>query len=296
MTDVDVRHGTSGRNAECLRRLGTRDLVHIMLDCGRVNALRLRFPDSEPADLVLDAGVHPVGRAVDGRPGPVARADASLQFCVDRRGAWLQVREGVRGVHVNGRPVRKMAMLRAGDGVFVDGVELLLVADRPSGLSPTGEADGNADSRIVLRGVGGLNHGRCFALDRPLMIGRARDCAVRIDGPAIADHHARLEPAGDGIALHGLGSTTGSLVNGHAVRSAMLRAADQLVIGSHRFVLESASPAGDRRRPEAEEVVDPEPESTPLPSRSRVWRIPWLLLAALMLSAALALLLLYGAR
>lgn len=268
-----------------------------MLDCGRVNALRLRFPDSDPADLVLDMGVHPVGRSANGRPGPVPRGDAAVQFCVDRRGVWLQVREGVRGVHVNGRPVRKMALLRAGDVVFADGVELQLLSERLVDPLPAHGVEGGSDARIVLRGVGGLNHGRCFALDRPLLIGRARDCSVRIDGPSIADHHARLEPAGDGVGLHDLGSDNGSLVNGYPVRSALLQAGDQLVIGGHhRFVLESSSPAGERRRPDSSEVQDEEPEAPQLPSRSRAWRMPWLLIAALLLSAALALLLLYGAR
>jgi len=87
-----------------------------MLDCRRVTTLRLRFPDRELADLVLDPGVHAIGRDENGLPGLVDdTAHALAQFCVDRRGVWLQLRDGVRGVHVNGRPVRRMAMLRAGD-------------------------------------------------------------------------------------------------------------------------------------------------------------------------------------
>lgn len=271
----------------------------IMLDCGRVNALKLQFPDCEPAALALEPGVHPVGRDAAGRPGRVARNDAVVQFCVDRRGAWLQVREGARGVHVNGRPVRRMALLRAGDVVFVDGYELLLVSDAPA-ARPGTEAAGESDARMVLRGVGGLNHGRCFSLDAPRVIGHARGCDVRIDGPGTVERQVRLEPQAEGVALHDLGSPDGSAVNGHSVRDAWLRPGDQLVLGSrHRFVIESSGPAVNRQS--ANDAADAEQVSeSPMsePGRRRGWlrRMPWLLLAALLLAAALSLLLLYGAR
>lgn len=38
-----------------------------------------------------------------------------LQLCNDRRGIWLTV--AILLVHVNGRPVLQLAMLRAGDSV-----------------------------------------------------------------------------------------------------------------------------------------------------------------------------------
>jgi pSer/pThr/pTyr-binding forkhead associated (FHA) protein len=298
MKNVDLRHVDSGKNTETRSTRAARAPPDIMLDCGRVNALRLRFPDHEPADLVLEPGVHPVGRRPDGRPGPIARNEAAVQLCVDRRGTWLQVREGARGVHVNGRPVRRMALLRAGDVVFVDGFELLLVADAPAALPSEVEPANEADARTVLRSVGGLNHGRCFALDAPRVIGRARECDVRIDGPAIAERHALLEPQSSGVALHDLGSPDGSLVNGHAVRHAWLRPGDQLVVGAHRFVVESPSP--DTPRPRAEPAATGRDEDTAVsgstPRGGTLRRMPWLLLAALLLSAALSLLLLYGAR
>lgn len=275
-----------------------REPVDIMLDCGRVNALRLRFPEREPADLALEPGVHPVGRRVDGSPGPVARGEAAVQFCVDRRGAWLQVREGMRGVHVNGRPVRRMALLRAGDVVFVDGFELLLATEGQAMPVPGGEPPDEIDARMVLRGVGGPNHGRCFALDAPCVIGQARDCAVRIDGAGTAAHHARLEPQHGGVVLRDLDSADGSLVNGHRVRDAWLQPGDQLVVGAHRFVIESSSPAASRPR-SGDPAVEREVETAaPVPgARQPGWRrMPWLLLAALLLSAALSLLLLYGVR
>lgn len=266
-----------------------------MLDSRRVNTLTLRFPDAASSDLVLEPGVHTVGRGSDGRLGPAARHDAMLQVSVDRRGAWLQVRDGVRGVHVNGRPVRRVALLRAGDVVFADGSELLLLGEAPS----TRERDeaGSVDAHAVLRGVGGLNHGRSFALDRAYAIGRARECEVRIEGPLVAERQAVIEPDGGGIVLRETGAREATSVNGHAVREARLRPGDQIVIGAqHRFVLESSSPSAGRRIERDASEFAPEDEPQPVPVAARRWRVPWLLVAALMLSAALSLLLLYGGR
>lgn len=266
-----------------------------MLDSRRVNTLRLRFPDAASADLVLEPGVYTVGRGDDGRLGPAARHDALLQVCMDRRGAWLQVRDGVRGVHVNGRPVRRMALLRAGDVVFADGSELLLLGEAPP--APGAADAGAVEARVVLRGVGGLNHGRSFTLERGCAIGTARDCAVRIDGPAVGERQAVLEPGDGGIVLRETGTRAACTVNGHAVREARLRPGDQIVIGAHhRFVLESSSPSPGRRiERDASEFIpaaEPEPAAAPV----RAWRVPWLLVAAMLLSAALSVLLLYGAR
>jgi pSer/pThr/pTyr-binding forkhead associated (FHA) protein len=298
VADVDLRHGISGKNADARDTESVREPAGIMLDCGRVNALRLQFPEREPADLALEPGVHPVGRRIDGSPGPVARSEAAVQFCIDQRGAWLQVREGVRGVHVNGRPVRHMALLRAGDVVFVEGFELLLVTDAPAAPPSGGEPPGEADARIVLRSLGGSNHGRCFALDAPCVIGRARDCAIRIDGADVAEHHARLEPRAGGIILQGLDSMDGSVVNGHRMRDAWMQPGDQLVVGTHRFVIESSSPAASRQHADVPAVQHEVEAATPStgPRREGLRRMPWLLLAALLLSAALSLLLLYGVR
>lgn len=266
-----------------------------------MEALRLRYPNREHADLALSPGVHAIGRDAGGRAALVRDGnDAVAQVCVDRRGVWLQVREGVRGLHVNGRPVRRMAMLRAGDTIFLDGVELLLLAGEPL-QAPVDYGFGEAaESRMVVRGVAGPHHGRCYTLDRPRTIGRASECDIRIDDASFAPRHARLEAHADGVVLRDMGSVEGSLVNGRPVRNALLQPGDQLVLESqHRFVIEAPSrrgvaepaPAPQLGEFEAEERARPAPA---LPSSVR--RMPWLLLAAALLAAALSLLLLYGAR
>jgi hypothetical protein len=273
-----------------------------VLDFARVDNLRLRFPNRERADLVLSRGVHAVGHDADGEPCLVDRADkARIQFCVDRRGAWLQLREGARGLHVNGRPVRRMAMLRAGDTMHMDGVELILLGPSPRALPDVPTVVPDVMRHVVLRGVGGIHHGRCFNLDRPCVIGRLTESDVCIAEPGFADRHARLEPHPEGIVLRDLGSPGGSVVNGYQVREGLLLPGDQIVFGANqRFLLEApyVSPVFAAAAPTA--VGMPEAPSSGEPARSPVAssmrRMPWLLLAAMLLAGALALLLLYGAR
>ena len=154
---------------------------------------------------------------------------------------------------------------------------------------------------MVLRGVGGQHHGRCFSLDLPLRVGRAADCDIRIVAPALAEHHALIEPHNEGAALRDLGSGTGTVVNGHPIRDALLRPGDQVVFDAqHRFVVESPKcataapemPSDD----DGHDAVAPARPRSALARPSSIRRMPWLLLAALMLSAALSLLLMYGAR
>ena len=274
-----------------------------LLDSPRVDNLKLRFPGNDTADLPLGTGIHAV--SLDQVHGTAVlhadpAANAPVRFCVDRRGVWLAVGESARGVHVNGRPVQRMAMLRGGDVVHVDGLEIVLASANepeplPAAIRNT-PSDSSGDVRTVLRGVGGHYHGRSFTLERPRLIGRAADADIRIDEPAFAERHARIECHGDAVVLRDLDSAQGSLLNGLPVRDALLRPGDQLVFDAHhRFVLESP-----RTNPQAEPMAvgvsmgesSTEPRSG-LQASAR--RLPWLLLAALLIAGALGALLLFGA-
>jgi hypothetical protein len=274
-----------------------------MLDCRGMEILKLRFADDAGSELPLGVGVHGIGPVGDReRLGVVAEADApKVRFCVDRRGVWLTVADGTRGVHVNGREVRRMAMLRVGDAIYVDGVEMRLVASNPPGApdAALGDAafDTAGDPRVVLRGVGGQYHGRSFTLEQPRLVGRSSDADIRIDDPAFADRHARLELVGDDIVLRDLGSVDGSVVNGEQVRDALLQPGDQIVFDAHhRFVVEAPMRSKAGRDAVAESVAADIPE---LHAREderspSAWRLPWLLLAALIVGGLLAALLLFG--
>lgn len=255
--------------------------------------LRLRFPQHDQADLALGAGLHGLARRGDAIVADAGTA-APVRVCVDRRGVWMTLEPGAHAVHVNGRPVRRMAMLRVGDAIHLDGVLVqLLAANDVDRRIPEPRAGGAGESRLVLRGVGGQHHGRCFDLGRARVVGRLDDCDIRIDAPAFAERHARLEPHGDAIALRGLSPDDTSMVNGEAVRDAMLRPGDQVVFDAHhRFVVEA--PGRPAPRPVSSGPAAAEAQDAAPAARSGARRMPWLLLAAVLLAAALAGLLLFG--
>jgi len=267
-----------------------------------VPTLQVHFNNRQQPDQPLTPGVQRIVRHASGQVrlgddsvGPLLLA----RFCTDQRGVWLQVASGVRGIHVNGRPVQRMALLRAGDSVYADGAEMLLrgecesVAQPPEASTETGD-----DLRVLLRGVGGRHHGRSFTLDRPRNVGSEAANDIVIDDPAFAARHARFERHGDKVLLRDLGSGEGSQVNGVATRHCWLQAGDQVVFdGGHRFVLEmprnaAAAPLLVPDEPVVVEQADKAPASV----RKRSHRWPWLLLSALLLGAAISALLLFGAR
>jgi hypothetical protein len=259
-----------------------------------VNGLLLRFPGPPSTEHPLGTGMHGIGRGAGGQGlGLVDPRQAPVRICVDRRGAWLHVDDGARGVHVNGRPVRRLAMLRMGDVVYVDGVDVSLVAPVAPPAEPKPPASADGDPRVVLRGVGGRYHGRSFTLDKPRLVGRAADTDIRLDDAGVAERHARLELHGDNVLLRDLGTAEGTLVNGRLVRDALLQPGDQLVFDTqHRFVVEAPGRASTPAHPQADDDAIERITPTTLAASTR--RLPWLLLAALLIAAALSALLLFG--
>ena len=264
-----------------------------------MDAFNLRFPGTDVADLPLGIGVHGIGRKGEGPQGYGQLTDASearVVFSVDRRGVWLTVADGTRGVHVNGRPIQHIAMLRIGDSVYVDGVEIMLVSSEPVPSIPPAVAaapvHSMADPRVVLRGLGGRYHGRSVTLDQPRVVGSRADADLRIDDPGFAEHHARIEMHGETILLRDLASNDGSVVNGIIVRDAVLNPGDQVMFDAHhRFVVEA--PARTLDKSAVVDVIEQDIPSAPATDASGR-RLPWLLLAAVMLAAALSVLLLFG--
>lgn len=269
----------------------------IVLDFRRVTGLKLRIPEHD-SELPLDEGVQAIGHDAGGLHAAAADSEAIARFCVDRRGVWLLVAEGAGGVHVNGRRVRRMAMLRPGDSIYLEGTQALLVGEgepETPGSDLGDGANGEGDPRVVLRGVGGQHHGRSFTLERPRVVGRMAGADIRVDDPAFAERHAQVLQVDGRIVLRDLGSEEGSLLNGRPVRDAVLHAGDQIAFDpQHRFVVEApgrpvSRDAADLER-EADELVLEDPPAAP--SSWRRW--PWLLLSALLIAAALAALLTWG--
>jgi len=270
-----------------------------MLGSRRVQNLSLHFPQGRTADRALGTGVHRIVREASGNIGVGDAVPGALlvQVCLDRRGLWLQVPPGMRGIHVNGRPVRRMAMLRPGDAVYADGVEVLVRGQITTQTPHAAPGSGEADPRIVLRGVGGRHHGRAFPIESGCVVGASREADIRVEAPHIGPQHARLSLHGSGVVLRHHDGAVTSVVNGIPVHEALLGGGDQIAFDPQsRFVVEVPWAQLDGETSAAvEETAVSAPSVAAKPSGASMKRWPWLLLAAAALAGLLSLLLLFGA-
>lgn len=287
--------------------------------------MRLTFPNGEHPDVPLQGEVAVGSRAglAVSLPGSVL-APHHASFVSDRRGLWLRVPAGVPAVHVNARPVQRLAQLRPGDLVCMAQLRAVVRADDrppierdiPASAPPAmGEAQRVAAARVVLRGLTGPHFGRSITLTEPRVVGRSPAADIRIDDPAVADRHAVLELHGDRIIWRAAAPDDTTLVNGVPVRDAVLAPGDQLAIDQHRFVVEAPGLPprghGGGAKPQAsvhtqtikavKVPVAADPVPAPLPETA-VPRGPardpgalwWLIAAAAVLAAAMTALLVYA--
>ncbi|MDZ4179442.1 MAG: FHA domain-containing protein [Coriobacteriia bacterium] len=73
----------------------------------------------------------------------------------------------------------------------------------------------------------------------PVVIGRSPGADIVIADDFISSQHARVVPSGDSIVLEDLGSTNGTIVNGHRVTSPVsLSPGDEIDLGTVRLKVE----------------------------------------------------------
>jgi len=288
--------------------------------------MQLTFPNGEHPSVAFNYGEISVGSkaglsvSLSGRN--LAPHHASL--VADRRGLWMRIPSGTSGVHLNARPVKRLAMLRVGDQICLEQVQIVISEDSPQVIERNipvaappvlGEAQKVSASRVVLRGVSGGYYGRSITLTEPRVIGRGAGADIRIDDVGIADRHVQLELQGDRVVLRALSPNAGAVVNGVTVRDAVLAPGDQIVLDSHRFVLEAPGlpPRGQEAAVRSGVVAHtqtikavkvPAPQDagakpiddTPAASSVDPGALWWLIAAATVLAVAIFALLVYSPR
>lgn len=190
----------------------------------------------------------------------------------DRRGLVLEVLANAPHVYVNARPVRERALLRAGDMLGVGEHGLCLCGDgRDMG------AAGQGVGHVTLRAVAGPRSGRAWTLRDRFDMDSAGNMAVAGRGVLAIEHgDAGLE----------LTSNVPVRVNGNPVRQTSLRDGDQVMLGSHRFVVDAAGLVA------GPDQVKPDPiPSAPTQTGDRR-QMGWLVITAAALALGLAALLL----
>lgn len=254
----------------------------------------LRFPGHEHPDLPLRPGINGLCRDPDFDRGLVITpggASSLVEFCVDARGLWLHVAEGVRGVHLNGRPLQRLAHLHVGDTIHCEGIELQLADPAPRATAINARPQAGEPSRLLLRGHGGSVHGQSVALNGPLQLGG--EWGLRVEG--VHERLGELQPLDDGTLRLSLeAAATECRLNGWPVTDAVLQAGDQLLLAPGcRYLVESP---GDEPVPAAAPKSRAGDTSATTAGPGRKLRVPWMLLAAVASALMLAALLWFGVR
>jgi pSer/pThr/pTyr-binding forkhead associated (FHA) protein len=144
------------------------------------------------------------------------------------------------GVLVNHRRASS-SPLQPNDLIQVGAACLVFLADygdepAPQNVSPPAVG---GDPLAMLSVIDGPRTGTVFYVsDLPAVIGGSPYANVRIEDSRLAPLHAHLVPAGGGLCVTDLGSTSGVLVNNIPARTKVLRTGDRLTAGSVTFKLE----------------------------------------------------------
>ena len=100
------------------------------------------------------------------------------------------------------------------------------VADFRSGVAP----------RLVVVAAMGHEPGTTFDLNGGATMGRSDNAEIRVDDPFASSAHARIFPRGDSMYVEDMGSTNGTYLNGHQLRTAeRLKVADVIRIGDSEY-------------------------------------------------------------
>jgi pSer/pThr/pTyr-binding forkhead associated (FHA) protein len=68
------------------------------------------------------------------------------------------------------------------------------------------------------------------------IIGRSKDCDIRLSDPNVSRRHAELRQEGTAYWILDLGSTNGVTVNGRRQQRAQLKNEDRITVGSTELV------------------------------------------------------------
>jgi two-component system cell cycle response regulator len=92
-------------------------------------------------------------------------------------------------------------------------------------------------TRALLTVVSGASTGRVFSVDGETVLGRGRECHVRLDDAGASRAHARITSSADGTyVVEDLGSLNGTFVDGQRVGRVMLESGNRINIGPNIVV------------------------------------------------------------
>ena len=133
------------------------------------------------------------------------------------------------------------------------------------------EASGPRPAFVLEAQFAGTLLGRFEVIDT-VVVGRAEDCSLSIDTPALALRHARFEVDGGSIFVHDLGSSRGTYVNGRRIDHTVLLEGDRVELGPVTFAVSTqmASLQEETRSARKAPFMDRTAEGTTVPTLDTV--------------------------
>jgi pSer/pThr/pTyr-binding forkhead associated (FHA) protein len=211
-------------------------------------------------------------------PGGAGVDPHHVTLAVDGRGLLLTVQPGCQRVYVNARAVREKALLRYGDTVTLGANKFLLAADTaPAEIQDLGAAAAYP-GQAGLRVMSGSASGRLLPVAPELRLG----AGSRHFGDL--SYACRVAQTENGLMLES--ESAAPRVNGWRCQRVRLAHGDQVMLGEHRLLVEAPGlqcTADAIAQPVPAPIPGPEPDDAP---HTEIW---WLIAAAMVLAAVIAL-------
>lgn len=200
--------------------------------------MQLSFPNGDHADVLVGEGSVRLGATTDNDVILPGLCDRHARLTRDARGIVLEILDARARAHVNARPVREKALVRYGDTLCLDAVNITVSEpDSAVGEVSSTVARPHGVAHGVLRGMSGVWFGKSIVIGKDFAIASGADGMVRLGAHADGSPLARID-VDDGQLQLISNQATGSVVNGRLQSSVLLRSGDQLVFGRERFVVE----------------------------------------------------------
>jgi pSer/pThr/pTyr-binding forkhead associated (FHA) protein len=167
-------------------------------------------------------------------------------------------------VQVNGKPLKGEAVLHHGDEVKLADMQFKVVDPQKGSVEGGGACEAPGRTWALHALSSGLATKR-YAIDDTVLIGRGKDCDIRIREAHMSRRHARLSLAENGLFIEDLQSSNGTYVNGRRIEKALLKNGDELSFDTVRFRVMCAKVDTDTDETlvHAPDARTPEPEKKP---------------------------------
>lgn len=214
---------------------------------------KLQIKDSPQKSIWLVGPYVTVGRAKSNSLVVDVPGVESLhaEFAVDGETIFITDKSGDQSVIVNGRQVDQKLLIKHGDVITLNTVELELVDPKVRGQvvrsTLATEDSGVKQARrlvkrqptgwqIQTRDTGGLQI-QTFDIGESMILGRDKQCDISFPGDFLSRRHAELTVRGSLLYIKDLNSSNGTFVNGIKVTKTLLRAGDNIKFDELSFIV-----------------------------------------------------------